>query len=392
MSGNLLIVLLILGGWSSGKIASRLRLPSVLGMTIFGIGLGYFAGSELPPGFDTLIPYLKSLALVIILLRAGLGLSLDALKRAGRTAILLALLPCLFEGAVVSLLFRFLGGLPWFSALTGGALLAAVSPAVVIPSMLELRDRGFGAVRQIPTAVLAGATLDNVVVITLFTLFASMGRGGESSLAASLFSLPYGIVGGIIPGLAVGWLLAGWFRRHAGQSKEVEHGLLLIGASFLLLESGDMLHTTALLGVIAAGSVLLARAEEAAHELSSMLKQAWIAAEIVLFVLIGLSVDLRSALSSGLFALGLVTAGLILRSCGVWLATIASGFTRRERLFCVVAYLPKATVQAALGSVPLFYGLSGGELILSTSVIAILITAPLGLILLRSFGEELLDQ
>lgn len=392
MSGNLLIVLVIIGGWSSGRIASGLKLPSVLGMTLFGIGLGYFAGSELPPGFDALIPYLKSLALVIILLRAGLGLSVAALKRAGGCAILLALLPCLFEGAVVSLLFRFAAGLPWLSALTGGTLLAAVSPAVVIPSMLDLRDRGFGAARQVPTAVLAGATLDNVVVITLFTLFASMARGGASSLAGSLFSLPYGLAGGILPGIAVGWLLARWFSRHTGQAKQGEHALLLIGASFLLLESGDVLHTTALLGVIAAGSVLLARAEEAAHELSRMLKQAWVAAEIVLFVLIGLSVDLESALASGLLALLLVSAGLIFRSAGVWLATIGSGFTRRERIFCVVAYLPKATVQAALGSVPLAYGLAGGELILSTSLFAILISAPLGLILLRGFGEELLQQ
>lgn len=392
MSGNLLIVLVIVGGWTSGKAASAVKLPSVLGMTLFGLALGYFAGSELPPGFEALIPYLKSLALVIILLRAGLGLSLEALRESGRTALLLALFPCLLEGAAVTLLFRFLAGLPWLSALTGGALLAAVSPAVVIPSMLDLRDRGFGSARQVPTAILAGATLDNVVVITLFTLFASLARGNDSSLSSSLLSLPYGIVGGIIPGLLVGWVLSRWFRRHAGQAKEAEHALLLIGASFLLLESGELLHTTALLGVIAAGSILLARAEEAAHEIALMLKQVWVAAEIVLFVLIGLSVDLSAAWDSGRTALLLVGSGLLFRSLGVWIATIGSGFSNRERLFSIIAYLPKATVQAALGAVALAYGIPGGELILSSSVIAILVTAPLGLILLRRFGEGLLSR
>jgi len=392
MSGNLLIVLVIVGGWTSGKAASAVKLPSVLGMTLFGLALGYFAGSELPPGFEALIPYLKSLALVIILLRAGLGLSLEALRESGRTALLLALFPCLLEGAAVTLLFRFLAGLPWLSALTGGALLAAVSPAVVIPSMLDLRDRGFGSARQVPTAILAGATLDNVVVITLFTLFASLARGNDSSLSSSLLSLPYGIGGGIIPGLLVGWVLSRWFRRHAGQAKEAEHALLLIGASFLLLESGELLHTTALLGVIAAGSILLARAEEAAHEIALMLKQVWVAAEIVLFVLIGLSVDLSAAWDSGRTALLLVGSGLLFRSLGVWIATIGSGFSNRERLFSIIAYLPKATVQAALGAVALAYGIPGGELILSSSVIAILVTAPLGLILLRRFGEGLLSR
>ena len=178
MSGNLLIVLIVLGGWGAGALAGQLRLPAVLGMTLFGLGLGAFAGDLLPAGFLLLVPYLKSLALVIILLRAGLGLSASALRQSGGTAILLALLPCLAEGAAAVLLYRYWAGIPWSGALAGGTLLAAVSPAVVIPSMLSLRERGFGEERQVPTAVLAGATLDNVVVISLFTLFTHTAAGG----------------------------------------------------------------------------------------------------------------------------------------------------------------------------------------------------------------------
>ena len=392
MSGNLLLVAIILGGYLSGRLADRLKLPSVLGMTIFGLFLGYFAGHQLPAGFDSLAPYLKSLALVIILLRAGLGLNAGALKKAGRTALLLAVLPSMAEGAVVTFLFRYWAQLPWLSALAAGALMAAISPAVVIPSMLSLREMGYGSKRQVPTAVLAGATLDNVVVITFFTIIVALARGGALSVGASLLSIPYSVIGGIVPGLLAGFLLAWWFKRHAGTSRNTEHGLMLIGTAFLLLEAGNIFHTTALLGVIAAGFILLYRAEEQAHELSAMLRQAWVGAEIVLFVLIGLSVDLLLVLDSGLFSLGIVTVGILFRSLGVLLATGGSGFSRNERVFCLIAFIPKATVQAALGALPLAYGIEGGGLILSTSVTAILITAPAGLLLLKGYGERLLSD
>jgi solute carrier family 9B (sodium/hydrogen exchanger), member 1/2 len=392
MSGNLLLVLIVLGGYLSGRLADRLRLPSVLGMTLFGLLLGYFAGHELPAGFDSLAPYLKSLALVIILLRAGLGLHAQALRKAGRTALLLAVLPSLFEGTVVTLLFRYRAQLPWLPAMAAGALMAAISPAVVIPSMLSLRDMGYGSKRQVPTAVLAGATLDNVVVITLFTIILALARGGDLSIGASLLSIPYSVIGGIVPGLLAGFLMAWWFKRHSGTARSTEHGLMLIGTAFLLLEAGNIFHTTALLGVIAAGFILLYRAEKQAHELSAMLRQAWVGAEIVLFVLIGLSVDLLRVLDAGLFSLGIVAAGLLFRSLGVLLATGRSGFTWNERLFCLISFIPKATVQAALGALPLAYGIEGGELILSTSVTAILFTAPAGLLLLKAFGERLLSD
>lgn len=391
MSLNVLILLVLIGGWGAGRAASRLGLPSVLGMILWGIALALIVGGELPPALGEIGPFLKSLALIIILLRAGLGIRRATLQKVGRAALFMAFLPCLFEGGALTVLFHFLMDFPWPAAGVTGFLLAAVSPAVVVPSMLDMKDRGLGAEREVPTLILAGASLDDVFAITLFSLFLGLAGGERISPVLTLLRMPLAIVGGILPGIAAGLLLTWFFRRHREKIRATEKVLLLLGTAMLLVDVGHWIHTAALLGVMTTGFILLERAEEAAHELAAKLNKAWVFAEIVLFVLIGLSVDVRVALRAGKIGLLIITAGLVFRSLGVWAATMGSALNRKERLFCVIAYLPKATVQAAMGSVPLAVGLPEGELILALAVLAILFTAPLGLIGIRRFGPRLLE-
>jgi len=338
MPFNLVLVLLILGGWFAGRIFDRLRLPAVLGMLLFGLAFGSLPSLQVwPAGLVELEPFLKTFALVVILLRAGLGIRRATLNRIGPTAIALATLPCLCEGAVLTLALRFTFGFDWPIAAMGAFMLSAVSPAVVVPAMLRLAERGLGKRNEVPTLVLAGASVDDVLAITLFSLFTRMSLAGD-----------------------IVW--------------------------------GDWLHSAALLGVMTVGFFLLERAEPIAHELAAKLSKIWVFAEIVLFVLIGMQVDPAVAWNAGPRALGVLALGLLARAAGVWLATSRSRLSSRERLFCVLANLPKATVQAALGGVALGLGLPGGDILLALAVLAILVTAPLGLLAIRWTGESLLEE
>lgn len=393
MPFNLTLVLLILGGWFSGRLFDRLRLPPVLGMLVFGIAFGALPLlREWPVGLVELEPFLKTFALVVILLRAGLGIRRATLNRIGRTALALAVLPCLFEGAVLTLALRFAFGFDGPLAAMGAFMLAAVSPAVVVPAMLRLAERGFGKRNEVPTLVLAGASADDVLAITLFSLFARMAQAETIVWHRSLLELPLAVLLGVLPGLAVGFGLACWFRKNAQQVRATEKTLLLLMLCLLLVQAGDLLHSAALLGIMTVGFLLLERAEPVAHELAAKLSKIWVFAEIILFVLIGMQVDPSVAWSAGPRALGVLTLGLLARSAGVWLATCRSPLSRPERLFCVLAYLPKATVQAALGGVALGLGLPGGDVLLALAVLSILFTAPLGLLAIRFGGERLLGS
>lgn len=391
MTLNLLIVLILVGGWLSGRITTKLGLPSVLGMILFGILLGTLSQGNLPPALDELSPFLKSLALIVILLRAGLGIRLDTLKKVGKTALFMSFVPCLFEGFALMALFHYILGFPWLVGGLSGFLLAAVSPAVVVPSMLDFKERGIGKQNDVPTLILAGASLDDVFAITLFSIFLGLAGGGDVRLGQALLEIPLSIFGGIIPGIICGFGLTWYFKKYHERVRATEKALLLLGTAILLVDIGDWVHTAALLGVMTTGFIILERSEHVAHELAAKMNKAWVFAEIVLFVLIGLSVDVSVALGAGLKGLLIISLGLCFRSLGVLIATIGSGLTWRERLFCVIAYLPKATVQAAMGSVPLAAGIAEGEVILAIAVLAILFTAPMGLIGIRRWGEELLD-
>jgi solute carrier family 9B (sodium/hydrogen exchanger), member 1/2 len=393
---NLFVVLFFVGGWTAGRITARIGLPSILGMVLYGIGLRFFAYDAVPALLHDLDPFLKSLALIVILLRAGLGIRKETLMKVGRAALPMAVIPCLAEAAVLTLGYRYIFGLPMLVSALGAFMLAAVSPAVVVPSMLDLKERGFGRKNEVPTIVLAGASVDDVVAITFFSLFLMLLTGGTSTSAADTIGLvleiPLSIFGGILGGIVVGFALAAWFKHHFERIRATEKTLLLLMVAIVLVQIGDSLHLAALLGVMTVGFILLERAEPVAHELAAKLGKVWVIAEIVLFVLIGLAADLPTAFDAGGRGLLLIACGLIARSFGVIIATaFEMRLTPGERIFCLLAYLPKATVQAALGSVPLASGIPGGEVLLSVAVLSIVVTAPLGLVLVRHFGPKLLS-
>lgn len=409
LSLSLILAVIILGGWLCARLFGFLRLPPIMGMVVFGILCSIFLRPGTPGALLDLDPFLKSFALMVILLRAGLGISKATLKKVGLTALWMAFVPCIMEGAALTVLFYHLFGFSWAVSGLTGFMLAAVSPAVIVPSMLDLKSRGHGAKNDVPTIVLAGASVDDVFAITIFSVFLTLARSavpadaamdigsaGVESVAAMMLraalSVPLSIAAGIGSGLVLGFVLSFLFKRHFTSIRATEKTLLLLVCGTLLVQVGDALHFAALLGLMTAGFVLLERHERAAHELASKLGKIWIFAEILLFVLIGFSLDVTVALAAGFRGLGVIALGLVFRSVGVLLALSGSELSLRERLFCVVAYTPKATVQAALGGVALAAGIAEGPVILALAVLAILFTAPLGLIGIRLLGPRLLAE
>lgn len=388
---NFFIILFFVGGWLSSRLFSRMALPGILGMVLFGIALGTFGANYTPELIVSLDPFLKSLALIVILLRAGLGIHKQTLARIGGRAVLMSSVPCLMEAAALSLAFHYFFGFDWPVAAVAAFLLSAVSPAVVIPSMLDLREKGHGKRNEVPTLVLAGASVDDVIAITFFSAFLAMAVDQSSSLLTAVISIPLSIIGGIIAGLVIGFPLALFFRNRYRHIRATEKTLLLLMAALFVVEVGELAHLAALLAVMVIGFIMLEKAEHVAHELALKLGKVWVVAEIVLFVLIGMAVDLEVAWDAGLMGLLVIHIGLLFRSLGVLVALAGSRLSGRERLFCVIAYLPKATVQAALGTVPLAAGIASGQVILSVAVLSIVYTAPLGLLLIRTLGPRLLD-
>jgi NhaP-type Na+/H+ or K+/H+ antiporter len=391
MSLNITIALIILGGWASSKLSGLARLPNIFGMVVFGILFGTLAGRIIPPVLWEIEPTLKSIALIVILLRAGLGLSKQALQKSGKTAILMSFIPCILEAAGLSVLIHYFFGFDWYTSGLTAWMLSAVSPAVIVPSMLELKDQGYGKHKDVPSIILAGASVDDVFSITLFSIFLGLLTSTDVNILRSLMDIPLSIALGIIPGIIIGLLLVRYFRAHHERIRATEKTLVLLTVSILLVQLGETIHSAGLLGVMTVGFILLEQSEHAAHELSFKLKKIWIFAEIVLFVLIGMSVDVPTALEAGLNGIIVISIGLVCRSIGVLIATMGSGLNMKERVFCIIAYIPKATVQAALGSVALYNGIPEGQTILALAVLAIIFTAPLGLFGIHFFSRRLLD-
>lgn len=401
MALTLAFALIILGPWLFGRGARAVRLPAILGMLVFGIAYGALSGGVLdlfpamPAEIDAISGFLKTTALIVILLRAGLGIRKKVLAGVGPSAIRMALIPCLLETAAAALAFVLFFGFAPLEAVAGASILAAVSPAVVVPSMLELKDRGYTAV---PTLVLAGASVDDALAITIFTAVsapAAARAGGIEALAPGSIALsfPIAVVLGLAVGAGLGLLLAWFFSRTFRHIRATEKALLLVVLSLLVVEAGNHVPMAGLLAVMTLGFVLLERAEPVAHELAAKLAKLWVPAEILLFVLIGLAVDLPAALETGAAGLGVIVLGLVGRSLGVLISVMPDRkLGAGEKIFALVAYLPKATVQAALGAVPLALGIEGGREMLSVAVLSILVTAPLGLILIRSLGPRLLSR
>lgn len=373
------LALVFLIGLACAALLSQAKLPPLVGMILAGIALGPYGLNLLDASLLGISAALRQMALVIILLRAGLALNLKDLSRVGRPALLMCFIPASFEIlGMVLLAPRLLAHSPLEAAIMG-SVVAAVSPAVVVPRMLRLMEQGYGTKQGIPQLIMAGASVDDVFVIVLFSAFTSLAAGDAVSIS-SLARIPTSIVLGILAGLLVGWLLNRVFSRvHMRDTVKL---LVVLSVSFLLLALETLLEETiafsGLLAVMCSGIALLQCNAPLADKLAHKTAKLWVAAEILLFVLVGATVDISYAVAAGAKAVLLVLAVLLFRMAGVLCCLLGTSLSRKERMFCMMAYLPKATVQAAIGGVPLAMGLTCGNMVLTVAVLSILITAPLG--------------
>ncbi len=386
------LALIFLVGMGLGWLSGRLRLPALVGMIFTGMLLGPYALDLLDGSLLSISADLRQLALVIILTRAGLSLDLGDLKRAGRPAVLLCFVPACFEIAGTVLLAPPLLGVSYLEAAIIGSVIAAVSPAVIVPRMLRLMEEGYGQNHCIPQMILAGASVDDVFVIVLFTAFTSLALGGSFS-AWSLLSVPVSILTGVVAGCAVGLGLVWFFQRvHIRDSAKI---LIILSISFLLLELEDQLEgilpLSGLLAIMALGLTINQRYPVLSARLSQKYNKLWEAAEVLLFVLVGATVDLAYVWKAGAAALLVLAGALVVRMLGVAFCMTGTALSKKERLFCMIAYTPKATVQAAIGGLPLAMGLACGQLTLTVAVLAILVTAPLGAFAIDSCYQRLLQ-
>ncbi len=377
---SLVFLLGMLLSWAFQKI----RLPGLLGMLLTGMILGPYDLNMLDGSILGISADLRQIALIIILTRAGLSLDIQDLKKVGRPAMLMCFVPACFEIMGMILLAPRLLGISVLDAAIMGAVVGAVSPAVIVPKMLNLMEKGYGVKKSIPQLILAGASVDDVFVIVLFTAFTGLAQGGTFS-PASILSIPVSIGTGIVAGGLAGVLLALFFQKvHIRDSAKV---VILLSISFLMIELENRLKGyvpfSGLLAVMGIGIALQKKRYEAAARLSVKYSKLWVAAEVLLFVLVGATVDISYALKAGAAAVILIFGVLIFRMAGVFFCLLGTDINRKERLFCMIAYMPKATVQAAIGGVPLAMGLGCGKIVLTVAVLAILITAPLG-----AFGVE----
>ena len=379
------LAFIFLIGLSMAAVCQKLKLPRIIGMLLTGIVLGPYVLDVLDPAILNISAELRQMALIIILIKAGLSLDLSDLKKVGRPAVLMAFLPASFEILGYFLLAPVLLGVTRIEAAVMGAVLGAVSPAVVVPRMAKLMDEKYGTEKSIPQMILAGASCDDIFVIVLFSTFSGMAQGGSANVM-DFVNIPVSIVLGVILGAVFGFMLA-WFFETAYAHKNLVRNsmkvIVILGVSFLLMAIETWVKpcvsVSGLLAVVSMACVLKLRSEKTVTKrLSEKFGKLWLAAEVILFVLVGAAVDIRYTLEAGIMAVLMIFLTLVFRAAGVALCLVKTPLSFKERMFCVVAYLPKATVQAAIGSVPLAMGLPCGKIVLSVAVLAILITAPLG--------------
>lgn len=379
------LALIFLVGLSTAGICQKLKMPRIIGMLITGVVLGPYVLDLLDSSILGISSELRQMALVIILIKAGLSLDLKDLKRVGRPAIMLSFIPAYCEIVAYTIFAPMIFGITLIEGAVMGAVLSAVSPAIVVPRMVNLMEKGIGTKKGIPQMILAGASMDDIFVIVLFTTFVSMAQGNGVNLI-SFANIPVSIVLGILLGAVAGLALSWFFETNYAHKHLVRNSvkvIIILGTAFLLLTIETALKGTVpvsgLLAVVSMSLVIVIRSvKEVTARLQEKFGKLWIAAEVILFVLVGAAVDIRYTLRAGLGALAMIFIALSIRALGVLLCTIKTPLNKKERLFCVLSYMPKATVQAAIGSVPLAMGLSCGNLVLSVAVLAIVITAPLG--------------
>lgn len=387
------ISLILIVGMSMGWICQKCKLPSLLGMLITGAVLGPYVLNIIDSSILGISAELRKIALIIILTRAGLGLDLSGLKKIGRPAVLMCFVPASFELVGMILLAPKLMGLSILEAAVMGAVLAAVSPAVVVPRMVKLMDEGYGVKEGIPQLILAGASVDDVYVIVLFSTFVGMMQGEGISII-SFVNIPISILLGMVIGLIIGFLLADYFKKvHIRDTSKV---LIILSISLLLVVIEDKMTTaitfSALIAIMFIGIGLKKKREIVAKRISIKYGKLWVAAEVFLFVLVGATVNIGYLGKVGMKALLVILGALIFRMIGVFVCLIGTSLKKKERLFAMLAYTPKATVQAAIGGIPLAMGFDCGDIVLTVAVLAIVLTAPLGAFAMDLSYKKLLNK
>lgn len=375
------LALIFLVGMIIGSIFGRIKLPRLLGMLLTGILLGPYVFNFLDPTILSISPDLRQIALVIILTRAGLALDIEDLKKVGRPAVLMCFVPAVFEIAAFCVLGPKFLGLTLLESAILGTVIAAVSPAVIVPRMLNLMEEGYGTRKSIPQMIMAGASVDDIFVIVLFTSFIGIATGGSFS-PMTLVQIPISIILGMLLGIILGVMLVYLFKKiHMRDSMKV---IIILSVSFIALtlehELKGIVPVSGLLAIMSIGATILKSYGNLAKRLSIKYTKLWVGAEIFLFVLVGATVNIQYAKSSAVISILLILCCLIFRMAGVFISLIKTNLTLKERFFCMIAYSPKATVQAAIGAIPLSLGLACGEIVLTVAVLAILVSAPFGAI------------
>lgn len=387
------LALIFLCGLLLGSIFQKIKLPPLLGMIITGIILGPHTLNLIDQSVLSISSDLRQIALIIILTRAGLNLDINSLKKVGRPAILMCFLPACFEIIGMVLLAPLLLGISILDALIMGTVVAAVSPAVIVPKMLKLIETGYGKDKSIPQMIMAGASVDDVFVIVLFTSFTGLAQG-ESFSPISLIQVPISIILGLGLGILIGIILGFFFKKvHMRDSIKV---IIILSISFLLVTLENSLKgivpISGLIAIMSIGISLQKIRSDASKRISTKFSKLWVAAELMLFVLVGATVDIKYAFSAGIMAILLIFGVLVFRMIGVLICLIKTKLNKKERIFCMIAYCPKATVQAAIGYTPLTMGLSCGNIVLTVAVLSILITAPLGAFFIELLYKKLLKK
>lgn len=387
------LALIIIAGLGADYVFRLMKIPGFVGMLFVGVLVGPYVWGLLSPEMMSLSGEFQKLALIVILLRAGFELHKDTLNRVGRAAVIMSIVPAIFEIVAVAFVAPLFLHMSYLEAAILGAILAAVSPAAVVPMMIDFMDRGKGTKKAIPTLVLGASALDDVFVIVAFTVLLGLYGGGTGDLSTKLLEIPLSVVLGVLAGLIPGYVLLRLFQRYDWQPPK--RTLVVLGVAIFLtwLETkcAKWIPLASLLGVMAIGFLILEKAEPIAHVISRRLKKIWVAAELLLFVLVGAQVNVQVAWHAGLAGAAIVGIGLIFRSIGTYLSLFGTDLDWREKIFCVVSYIPKATVQAAIGAMPLAAGVASGEVILAISVLSILLTAPVGAVGISLLGERILD-
>jgi NhaP-type Na+/H+ or K+/H+ antiporter len=386
--------MIILLGLLSDHLFRRLNMPGLVGMLFTGIVLGPYVLNVIDPVILTVSSDFRMIALIVILLRAGFATQRETLNKVGKTAILMGVVPAVLEGAMITVLAPRLFDMSTIEAAVLGGAVAAVSPAVVVPSMIRFIEDKRGTKKGIPTLLLASSALDNVFVIVIFSALLGLYEGKNTGLLANLLEIPLSIALGIASGAVIGFALWKMFVRY--RPRATKEGMIVIGSAILLTWIEKMLKpyvfVSSLSGVIAIGFIILEKSETIAHKISQKLGKIWVFAEILLFVLVGAQVNVRVAWDAGLAGIVLILCGLAARSIGTFISLLLTDLTLKEKFFCVVSYIPKATVQAAIGAVPLSIGMKSGDVILAVAVLSILVTAPLGAVAMEKVGGRVLGK